>query len=87
MANERRREYENWHLDKRVNVGHILTTIALAGAMFSWAMTMDSRMTRIEVQQQQSQRSDDEIKVELRDINMKMDRLIESLMNGNRTKQ
>ena len=82
MSEERRRDYENWHLDKRVNVGHLLTTLVIAGGLFIWAMNTDSRITRLEVRQEQSIRTAQEIKGELQILNRKMDRLIENLMNG-----
>jgi len=82
MSEERRRDYENWHLDKRVNVGHLLTTLVIAGGLFIWAMNTDSRITRLEVRQEQSTRTAQEIKGELQILNRKMDRLIENLMNG-----
>ena len=37
----------HWHLDKRLNVGHILTTIIIAGSMFTWASGMEARMARL----------------------------------------
>ena len=33
-----------WHLDKRVNVGHILTTVLLAAGFFAWASMLESRI-------------------------------------------
>lgn len=40
-------EQEHWHLDKRLNVGHLLTTIVIAGSMFMWASNMESRIATI----------------------------------------
>jgi hypothetical protein len=37
-------EPQQWHLDKKVNVGHILTTLLLAASMVGWAMTLESRI-------------------------------------------
>ena len=37
-----------WHIDKRVSVGHLITTLMLAGAIFAWAVKQDQRLTRIE---------------------------------------
>ena len=42
-------EKEQWHLDKRLNVGHLLTTISVAGLLVIWAMNMESRIAEHEV--------------------------------------
>ena len=34
-----------WHLDKRLNVGHLITTLALAASVVAWGNTMDKRVT------------------------------------------
>ena len=40
-----------WHLDKRLNVGHILTTLILTISVLAWAQRMDMRLTTVEVKQ------------------------------------
>lgn len=82
MQTERRRYEDGWHLDKRVNVGHILTTLALAGAIISMWMSMDRRVTTLEVRQDQSARTAQEIKGQLIEINRKMDRIMERMLDG-----
>jgi len=42
---------EGWHLRREVNIAHLLATLALAGSLVSWGMTMDTRVTRLEAQQ------------------------------------
>lgn len=37
-----------WHLDKRLNISHILTTIVLAGGMLGWGSAMDRRVAVLE---------------------------------------
>jgi hypothetical protein len=34
----------HWHLDKKLNVGHLFTTLMLAGSMVVWAMTIETRI-------------------------------------------
>ena len=34
----------NWHLDKRINIGHVLTTLALAVSVVVWMLRMESRV-------------------------------------------
>ena len=42
----------HWALDKRLNIGHLLTTLSLAAALFAWASSMDRRIAVLETQQQ-----------------------------------
>ncbi len=44
------RRAHQWHLEKSISVGHIITTVALAGSVFAWAMQMDTRVSVIEAQ-------------------------------------
>lgn len=37
-----------WHLDRRVNIGHVFTTLSLAGAIFVWGSAMDRRVAVLE---------------------------------------
>lgn len=37
-----------WHLDKTFNISHILTTLAIAGSMFTYANNMDKRVAVLE---------------------------------------
>lgn len=83
MSTENKRRYEDqWHLDKRLNIGHILTTMTLVGAILSIWSDMDKRVTRLEVQQEQTQRVFEEVKQSLREINKKMDKLTERVLQS-----
>lgn len=80
----RRRAYDNqWHLDKRLNVGHILTTILIIFSFMAWANTQDKRITTLEVQQKYSDQIANEIKDQLTKLNQKMDKLVERELNRN----
>lgn len=79
----------NWHLDKTISVGHLVSTLVIAVSVFSWAMTLDKRVeqnslaiTHLKEQQAIEQKRIQELRIEikqdLRDINTKLDRLIES---------
>lgn len=35
----------HWHLDKRLNLGHLLTTLALATSIFVWASAIERRVS------------------------------------------
>lgn len=55
---ERRAEY-GWHLRKELNVGHLLTTLALASGLVTWGLTMDKRLARLEDRQALQERTDE----------------------------
>ena len=41
---------QHWHLEKSISIGHIVTTIAIAGSVMAWAMSMDTRVSIVETQ-------------------------------------
>ena len=74
-------EKEHWHLDKKLNVGHLLTTLSLAGALIVWGMNMESRInvhqSEIESIKEHSKESNDRLISAIDKIDNKLDRLIE----------
>lgn len=42
-----------WHLDKRVNISHIVATVILAGSIFKWGSGIENRIAVLEAQKQQ----------------------------------
>jgi TolA-binding protein len=51
MTSEEQRDYDRaWHLDKRVNIGHIVTTLALAVGLFAWAGAVERKVAVLEAQ-------------------------------------
>lgn len=84
QAEERRQ----WHLDKTFSISHLISTIAAITMASVFISKMDTRITLIEqttsAQKAVDTRQDAEIaesrrsiKEDLRDLNAKMDRLIE----------
>lgn len=84
MTEERRR----FHFDKTVSIGHIITTISVLVAVITGWKDMDKRVSLVELavsqqkitdQQQDSRAKEyfDNIRSDVRDINSKLDRLIE----------
>lgn len=91
---------ENWHLDRSVSIGHLLTTVAMAMTLVAGWVAMSERVARLEAefsqisgqivsllerQSSRDARQDSElleirreVSQDLRDINAKLDRLIES---------
>ena len=42
----------HWHLDKTLNVSHLLTTVVIAGSLFAYANNMDRRVAILEEKMQ-----------------------------------
>lgn len=81
------RRHEHWHVRKEINVGHMLTTLALVIAALSWSNSIDKRVTVLETRQdQQAQQTTEmraELRTELRLVNDKLDKLIERELSRN----
>ena len=80
-----------WHVDKRLNLGHLVSTVALAVAVLSWGNGIEKRVQKNTLsnqffaQQEQEKKQQyaanrKELKDELRLISSKIDRLIEKQM-------
>lgn len=78
-----------WHLDKGVSVAHIATTVALIITALWYLAGQDKRISNLELNyahlkdarvedQDRTSNKFDELKTDLRIINSKLDRLIES---------
>lgn len=78
-----------WHLDKSVSVAHIITTVALVVSALWFLAGQDKRISNLELNyshlkaarsedQERTDRKFGELKTDLRTINAKLDRLIES---------
>lgn len=56
----------HWHLDKTLNVSHLLTTLVVAGSLFAYANNMDKRVAileeKMQVQAMQNQQSAADVK-------------------------
>lgn len=83
-----------WHLDKRLNIGHLITTVGLAAAAFAWAGALDKRVALVEMgveqqrlrdadQDRQRDRLSREVVVHLQSVEEKIDRLIERELDRN----
>lgn len=78
-----------WHLDKKVNISHIVATLTLAAAAFTWGSKIEQRIALVEAhgtrQAQVDQAQDQEFRryvVEMREdiheLSRKIDKLVES---------
>lgn len=90
-------EYDRrgWHLDKTLNITHLLTTLVIAGSLFSYANNMDRRVAVLEEKMQaqaaQNQRSTEEVrelatdvKHELRLLRTELMQVVRSKPNGDK---
>ncbi len=91
-------EQNNWHLEKKVSVGHLVTTGMIAVSAMLYVNRMEHRISlleqRVELSEKQYQDSINalqhrvesdrqENRAEFRDIRSKLDRILERL-EGNR---
>lgn len=78
-----------WHIDKGVGIAHIISTVFIIVSGLWYLAGQDKRIAVLEVgllnikqsissDQQRSEKKFDELKTDLRLINSKLDRLIES---------
>jgi hypothetical protein len=71
------KEDSHWSLDKRVNLSHILTTMAMIMSLFIWGNKIDQRVTTLEAQTKNSEVTTGLLYKRLERIEDKLDRLIE----------
>ena len=78
-----------WHLDKKVNLSHIVATLTLAAAIFMWGSKIEQRIALVEAsstrqaqvdqaQDQEFRRSVVEMREDIRELSRKIDKLIDS---------
>lgn len=78
-----------WHLDKKVNLSHIVATLMLAAAIFTWGSKIEQRIALVEsaaVRQQAIDQAQDqefrryvvEMREDIREMSRKIDKLIET---------
>ena len=76
-----------FRVDTTINIAHILTTIALVLSIFSWGSDLKSTVQRHESEIQAVTRDVREdrgiLREELREINRKMDRIVERVVVSN----
>lgn len=80
---------EQWHLSKSINIGHLITTAMVVISVFAYINSFDKRLTENELEvthikevaKANLTRNDEkyrELKSDLKEINRKLDRLIET---------
>ncbi|MDE1463359.1 hypothetical protein [Spartinivicinus poritis] len=82
-------QIKHWHLDRTVSITHIISTIAVVVSLFAWGGSIDKRIDQnaqtikhlTELQQRQENRINEvksEIRSDLKIINGKLDRMMET---------
>lgn len=77
-----------WHLDKSVSVAHIISTLVIAGSAWMYIANMEKRIALLEQAVQNQKEVDNKqdferakafeiLRVDVREVNAKLDRLIE----------
>lgn len=50
-----------WHLDKRVSIGHLITTLAMVSAAALWMLRLEGRMDVVDLRDFQTDRRIEQI--------------------------
>lgn len=58
----------HWHLDKTLNISHLLTTAVIAGSLFAYAGGMDKRVAVLEEKMQAQAMTNQQNGQEIRDL-------------------
>lgn len=68
---------ERWHFKKEIQIAHIISTILIVGAAFSYVSKIEQRLTIVETQLIAQRDADAIQRAQLEKIDAKLDRLIE----------
>ena len=80
----------HWHLDKTLNVSHLLTTLVIAGSLFAYANNMDRRVAileeKMQAQAMQNQQSAADVKELASEVKHELRMLRQELLSMMRNK-
>jgi hypothetical protein len=79
--NERRNSKTEWHLEKNISVGHIITTGLAIISLVTWLMTMDKRVAVLESDVSHLAVSDIHLESQMRDALSKIDNTLDRIEN------
>lgn len=68
---------ERWHLKKEIQLGHLITTIAVAGSAIVYIGKIEQRLSVVETQVMAQRESSALLRSQLERMDAKLDRLIE----------
>ena len=89
MNTQKTHERRHWHLEKSVSVSHIIATLSMLAALIFWATGQEKLISENKLSIEYLKHTDEqinqrietlrsELRDDLRDINSKLDRIIES---------
>lgn len=73
---------QHWHLDKRINVGHLGTTMSIVVAAMIWGSSVETRLSLAAQERSQQTRLLSEIRDEQKGLNRKLDALLVKIYEG-----
>lgn len=69
MAGEQHmQDRRKWHVDKTLNIGHLLTTVVIAGSAFMYASGMDKRVAVLEEKMASQSKVNEQAQAATRDL-------------------
>jgi len=77
-----------WHLDKRVSVGHIITTVTMMSAVALWLLRLEGRVDLVDLRDEQMSNRIEQIDVDRvrrdNDIIRRLERIQDTLAEHER---
>ena len=70
-----------WHLDKRVSVGHLITTLAMVGAAALWMLRIEGRIDLVDLRDLQTERRIEQIEVSRQSSDAEIIRRLERIQD------
>lgn len=70
-------ERPHWSLDRRINIGHIFTTVSALALIVTWGVSVETRLAEQTVHLQSASQWAKETSRQLNELNQKVEKLIE----------
>lgn len=81
------REYDkHWHLDRRINLGHLATTLSIVVAAMVWGSSVETRLSLGTQEREQQTKILEDIREEQKEMNRKMDGFLQKLYESRNKK-
>jgi hypothetical protein len=77
-------DYRHWSVDKRVNISHLLTTLAMIVSLFAWGNKIDMRVSTLEANYRNTISNSEILNRRLERIEDKLDRIIERAVEAHK---
>ncbi len=65
-----------WHLDKNISIGHIITTMMVAVSLIAWGLHMETRLVLVEAEVTHSHEANARIEQQVRDSISRIEALL-----------